>query len=226
MKYINVAIDGPAGAGKSSIARAAAKGKQFIYVDTGALYRSIAYYALSKGADLSVSSQVTDLLPSIDVTLRHVDGEQRVYLNGEDVSDMIRTPEVSMGASAVSAIGEVRSFLLSLQRKIAAENNIIMDGRDIGTVVLPDAPLKIYLTASADERARRRYEQIKDTDSSISIEDIKNDIIKRDNQDMNREAAPLRQADDAVLIDSTDMTIDEVICRISELIDSIKVSEG
>lgn len=226
MKYINVAIDGPAGAGKSSIARAVASGLGYIYVDTGALYRAIAYYAISRQADLKVSSQIISLLGEIDIALRHENGEQRVFVNSQDVSDLIRSPEVSMGASAVSAVPEVRSFLLDLQRKIAAGNNVIMDGRDIGTVVLPDAQLKIYLTASVEERAARRYAQIKDVQTGIKIEDICADIIKRDNADMNRETAPLRQAEDAVLIDSTDMTIDQVIEKICELISLVETSEG
>lgn len=217
-KIINVAIDGPAGAGKSSIAKAVAKNMGYIYVDTGALYRSVAYYAINKGVSPSDSQAVISLLSDLDIRLEYRNGQQRVFAAGEDVSDMIRTPEVSMGASNVSAIQEVRAFLFDLQKKIAAENNIIMDGRDIGTVVLPDAQLKIFLTASAEERARRRFAELKDTDGSISFESILSDIIQRDENDMNRAVSPLKQAEDAVLVDTTEMTIDEVISHIETLI--------
>jgi len=176
---INVAIDGPAGAGKSSIAAAVAGKVGYIYVDTGALYRAVAYSVIKNGTDPSDSEKVISLLSKLQVELKFVDKCQRVFVNDEDVSDMIRTPEVSMGASVVSAIGEVRNFLFELQKKIARENNVIMDGRDIGTVVLPDAQLKIFLTASPQERARRRYEEIKDK-QDVSFDEILRDIIKRD----------------------------------------------
>ncbi|MBE6842086.1 MAG: (d)CMP kinase [Ruminococcus sp.] len=214
---INVAIDGPAGAGKSSIAAAVAGKVGYIYVDTGALYRAVAYSVIKNGTDPSDSEKVISLLSKLQVELKFVDKCQRVFVNDEDVSDMIRTPEVSMGASVVSAIGEVRNFLFELQKKIARENNVIMDGRDIGTVVLPDAQLKIFLTASPQERARRRYEEIKDK-QDVSFDEILIDIIKRDENDMNRAVSPLRQAKDAVLVDTTEMSIEEVISCIESMI--------
>jgi len=215
---INVAIDGPAGAGKSSIARAVSEKLGYIYVDTGALYRSVAYYAIKNGVRPDDSEKVIGLLEGLEVSLVYKDGQQRVIAAGEDVSDCIRTPEVSMGASAVSAIPEVRTFLFDLQKKIAQENNVIMDGRDIGTVVLPDAQVKIFLTASPEERARRRFAELKDKDTTVTFDDILKDIIKRDENDMNRAVSPLRQAEDAVLVDSSDMTIDEVINCIESMI--------
>ena len=214
---INVAIDGPAGAGKSSIAAAVAGKVGYIYVDTGALYRAVAYSVIKNGTDPSDSEKVISLLSKLQVELKFVDKCQRVFVNDEDVSDMIRTPEVSMGASVVSAIGEVRNFLFELQKKIARENNVIMDGRDIGTVVLPDAQLKIFLTASPQERARRRYEEIKDK-QDVSFDEILRDIIKRDENDMNRAVSPLRQAKDAVLVDTTEMSIEELISCIESMI--------
>lgn len=222
---INVAIDGPAGAGKSSIAKAVAKNTGYIYADTGALYRSVAYYALSKGVKPDDSRAVIELLDGLEIKLEYKDGQQRVIAAGEDVSDRIRTPEVSMGASNVSAIPEVRKFLFDLQKKIAAENNIIMDGRDIGTVVLPEAQLKIFLTASAEERARRRFAELKDTEG-VTMESILADIIKRDENDMNRAVSPLKQADDAVLVDTTEMTIDEVIALLEKMIRETEEKEG
>ncbi|MGN0621924.1 MAG: (d)CMP kinase [Porcipelethomonas sp.] len=216
---INIAIDGPAGAGKSSIARAAAEKLGFIYVDTGALYRSIALYALNN--DLGNEELVSEL-DKIELGLEYRDGCQHVVLCGEDVSGKIRTPEVSMAASRVSAVPEVRSFLLDLQKKIAAENNIIMDGRDIGTVILPDADLKIFLTASAEERANRRFKELKESgDSEAAYESILEDIKKRDYNDMNRETAPLRQAEDAVLVDTTDMTAEEVVQKLLSLAENL-----
>lgn len=214
---INVAIDGPAGAGKSSIAKAVAKSTGYIYADTGALYRSVAYYTINKGISPSDKAAVVSLLDGLEIKLEYIDGQQRVIVAGEDVSDKIRTPEVSMGASVVSAIPEVREFLFDLQKKIALENNIIMDGRDIGTVVLPEAQLKIFLTASAEERARRRFAELKETEG-ITFENILEDIIRRDENDMNRMVSPLKQADDAILVDTTKMTIDEVIALLEKMI--------
>lgn len=214
---INVAIDGPAGAGKSSIAKAVAKSTGYIYADTGALYRSVAYYTINKGISPSDKASVVSILDGLEIKLEYIDGQQRVIVAGEDVSDKIRTPEVSMGASVVSAIPEVREFLFDLQKKIASENNIIMDGRDIGTVVLPDAQLKIFLTASAEERARRRFAELKETEG-ITFENILEDIIKRDENDINRTVSPLKQADDAILVDTTKMTIDEVIALLEKMI--------
>ncbi len=214
---INIAIDGPAGAGKSSIAKAVAAQIGYIYVDTGALYRSIALYALENNLD---NDALVNSLDKINVSLEFIDKAQHVILNGNDVSDKIRTADVSMNASRVSAIPAVREFLFGLQKKIAAENNIIMDGRDIGTVVLPNADLKVFLTASAEERANRRFKEM--TDSDITYEQVLEDIKQRDYNDMHRDIAPLKQADDAVLLDTTGMTIDEVIAKLKSMIAEIK----
>lgn len=219
---INIAIDGPAGAGKSTIARKAAAELGFIYVDTGALYRSVAYYCISAGADVSVPESVEKLLPEITPELRFIDGVQHVFVNGSDVSDKIRTPEVSMAASKVSAIPAVRAFLFDLQKKIARENDIIMDGRDIGTVVLPDADLKIFLTASPEARADRRYAELKDKPDAPAYEQVLADIIKRDHDDSTRAIAPLKQADDAVLCDTTKLSLEESIQTIIGMIKKVK----
>lgn len=199
---INIAIDGPAGAGKSSTAKLIAKKLGYIYVDTGALYRTVGLYSIRKGIDTKDAEKVIATLPDIKVEIKFVDGTQHVFLNGEDVSDAIRTPEASMGASNVSAIPKVREFLFDLQRSIAAENNCIMDGRDIGTVVLPNADVKIFLTASVEERANRRYKEMIEKGESADYNDILEDIKKRDYQDSHREIAPLKQADDAILVDN------------------------
>lgn len=212
----NIAIDGPAGAGKSSIARAAANNLGFIYVDTGALYRTVALASLKQGFQPSEKEKIVAMLPTIKVTMGFVEGEQRVFLNGEDVSEDIRLPEVSGAASLVSAIPEVRQFLFDLQRDMAKTNDVLMDGRDIGTVVLPDAQLKIFLTASPEERARRRYEQIKDK-NDVTYEEVLKDLNQRDYQDTHRDIAPLKQADDAVLLDTTNMSFDEVVSTIEKL---------
>ena len=219
---VNIAIDGPAGAGKSTIARKAAAELGFIYVDTGALYRSVAYYCISAGADVSIPESVEKLLPEITPELRFIDGVQHVFVNGSDVSDKIRTPEVSMAASKVSAIPAVRLFLFDLQKKIARENDIIMDGRDIGTVVLPDADLKIFLTASPEARADRRYAELKDKPDAPAYEQVLADIIKRDHDDSTRAIAPLKQADDAVLCDTTELSLEESIDKIIGMIRGIK----
>ena len=213
---INVAVDGPAGAGKSSIAKAVAEEIGFIYVDTGALYRSVALYALEN--DLDNDSLIASLY-KINIRLEFINGSQHVILNEDDVSDKIRTSEVSMNASKVSALPEVRKYLFDLQKKIAAENNIIMDGRDIGTVVLPDADLKVFLTASAEERANRRFLEVRD--SNITYEKVLEEIKQRDYNDMHRDISPLRQADDAVLLDTTGMTIDEVKNKLKAMIAEI-----
>ena len=218
---INIAVDGPAGAGKSSIARAVAEEIGYIYVDTGALYRSIALYSIENKLD---NESLVNSLDKINIRLEFIDKCQHVFLNDNDVSDKIRTTEVSMGASKVSAIPEVREFLFGLQKKIAAENNIIMDGRDIGTVVLPDADLKVFLTASAEERANRRFKEM--IDSSISYEQVLEEIKQRDYNDMHRDVAPLKQAEDAVLLDTTGMTIEEVKQKLKALIDETEKSIG
>jgi len=200
---INVAIDGPAGAGKSTIAKAAAANLGFVYVDTGALYRAIGLYVISQGIDTKDAENIEKLLGGINVQLKFVDGEQRVILNDVDVSLKIRNPEVSMAASDVSAIPCVRSFLFELQRSIARENNCIMDGRDIGTVVLPDAKIKIFLTALPEERARRRYDEFVLKGIETSFDEVMKDISQRDYNDTNREVAPLKPAENAIIIDTT-----------------------
>ncbi len=216
--HINVAIDGPAGAGKSTIAKKCAKELGFIYVDTGALYRAIGVNALRQNVDTRDSENVEKTLDGVRIQLRFIDGEQRVFLGDEDVSEAIRTPEASMAASNVSAIPSVRSFLFDLQRNIAKENDCIMDGRDIGTVVLPDARFKIFMTATAEIRAQRRYDELIAKGIEANYRDVLDDIIKRDYQDSHREIAPLKQADDAVVIDTTQMTPDEVAETIIEMI--------
>ena len=215
---IAIAIDGPAGAGKSTISKAAAKRLGFIYIDTGALYRTVGLAATRAGVEPKEGKALDDLLASIKVELTFNDkGEQVVLLNGEDVSGLIRTPEASMMASAISAVPAVRAFLLDLQRDIAKTNNVIMDGRDIGTVVLPNAEVKIFLTAAAEARAERRYKELVEKGMDVKYEDILNDVITRDYNDSHREIAPLRQADDAVLADTTEVDLDGSI----ELIISI-----
>ena len=199
-----IAIDGPAGAGKSTIARLAAKELGFIYVDTGALYRTIGLAAQRRGIDPSDTQAVISLLSDINVELAfNEQHEQIVLLNGEDVSDYIRTPEISMLASAVSAIPEVRAYLLETQRELARRNNVIMDGRDIGTVVLPDAQIKIFLTASPECRARRRYEQLIEKGMDVNYDDILKDVVDRDYADSHRAVAPLKPADGAVIVDTS-----------------------
>ncbi len=217
---ISVAIDGPAGAGKSSIARAAAAQLGFIYVDTGALYRSIGLFVLQKKIDFAQKNDIIALLGQINVNLTFVDGEQRVLLCGEDVSDEIRSPEVSMAASAVSAIPEVRSFLFGLQKDMAKHNNVVMDGRDIGTVVLPDAQVKIFLTASPEVRAKRRCLELEQKGERVSYEDVLADIRQRDYNDTHREIAPLKQAEDAVLVDTSELTLEESVQTLTGLIRS------
>lgn len=212
-----VAIDGPVGAGKSSIARAAAKKLGFVYVDTGALYRAVGLYCSRKGADLSSHEGVAALLPEIHPEIRLIDGTQHVFLNGEDVSVEIRLPEISMAASAVSSVPEVRAALLDMQRDIAEKNNVLMDGRDIGTVVLPNAQVKIFLTASPEIRAKRRYDELCAKGVSTSFEDVLNDLNKRDYDDSHRAVAPLKQADDAVLADTSELDFEqscELVCNI------------
>lgn len=207
---INVAIDGPAGAGKSTIAKIAAAKLGFIYVDTGALYRTIALNAQRNGA-LGDTAKIIDMLKDTNVELRFVDGTQAVYLNGEDVSSLIRTPEISMGASAVSAIPEVRAFLLDLQRNIAKTNNVIMDGRDIGTVVLPDAQIKIFLFASPECRAERRYKELIEKGENVTYEDVLADVNQRDYQDSHREIAPLKPCEGCVMCDTSDFELEQSV---------------
>lgn len=206
---ISIAIDGSSGAGKSSLAKQLAAALGFIYVDTGAMYRSIGLYALRKGADLKDEAQVAALLPEISIRLAFENGEQHIYLNGEDVSLTIRQEQAGMAASAVAAHPAVRQYLLQLQRDLAKSHDLLMDGRDIGTVVLPDATVKIFLTASVEARAARRCLQLRQQGQPVDEEKVKADIEKRDWQDTHRDTAPLRQAEDAVLVDTSDMDLEQ-----------------
>lgn len=206
---VSIAIDGPSGAGKSTLARRLAAELGYVYVDTGAMYRSIGLYTLRTGADCGSEAAVAALLPKISLSLEYQDGAQHILLNGEDVSDAIRTPEVSMAASAVSAHPPVRAFLLETQRGLARRQNVLMDGRDIGTVILPDAQVKIFLTASPEERARRRFEELKARGETVTYEQVLEDVVQRDYNDTHRAAAPLKAAPDAVTVDTTGLTFDE-----------------
>ncbi len=208
---IKVAIDGPSGAGKSTIAKAASAALGFVYVDTGALYRTVALNAARKGAAFKNSEQVIASLSGLEVTLGFVDGAQHVYLNGEDVSGDIRTPEISMGASAVSAIPDVRKFLFNLQRDIAEKNNCIMDGRDIGTVVLPDAQVKIFLTASPEIRAERRCKELLEKGTKTTFEEVLADVKQRDYNDSHREIAPLKATDESIVVDTSQLNLEQSI---------------
>ena len=213
-----IAIDGPAGAGKSTIARALARKLGYIYVDTGALSRSIGLYCTEAGVSLEDKAAVTAALEQIRVELRYVDGVQRVLLNGRDVSEEIRRPEISLAASSVSAMDTVRAFLFDLQRNMALEHDVVMDGRDIGTVVLPDAQVKIYLTASAEERTRRRMAEYEAKGLHADFEELLREVNLRDEQDRNRAVAPLRKAEDAVELDSTCMNAEEVLAAIETIV--------
>ena len=206
---ISVAIDGPSGAGKSTLARRLAADLGYVYVDTGAMYRAIGLYASRQGADLHDEAAVAALLPQIRLDIRLVDGTQHVYLNGEDVSEAIRAEAIGMAASAVSAHGAVRAFLLETQRSLAAGQNVLMDGRDIGTVVLPQATVKIFLTASPEARARRRCLELRQKGKDADYETVLADIRRRDEQDTNRPIAPLRQAEDAIRIDTSEIDFDQ-----------------
>lgn len=216
MKY-NIAIDGPAGAGKSTIAKMIAKKLGFIYVDTGAMYRAMALYFLEEGISAQDSEKISETSKNVDVTIAYENGEQIVLLNGRNVTGLIRTEEVGKMASASSANGDVRKKLVELQQALAAKENVVMDGRDIGTVVLPDANVKIYLTASSRVRAQRRYAELQAKGVDCNLDTIEKDIIDRDYQDMHREISPLRQADDAVLLDSSDLTIQEVVDKVVQM---------
>ena len=213
----NIAIDGPAGAGKSSIARLAAKKLNYVYVDTGAMFRTMALYFLNENINPSEEETVTANCGQIQITIEYQNGEQHIFLNGNDVSADIRKEEVGRQASVIARYPAVRTKLLNLQRKLASENDVIMDGRDIGTVVLPEAECKVYLTASAEVRAGRRYKELTEKGIDCDLAEIEKDIIARDEQDMKREIAPLTQAEDAVLVDSSNLTIDEVVEKICEL---------
>ena len=213
----NVAIDGPAGAGKSTIAKLVAKEKGYIYVDTGAMYRGLAIHFLDKGIQPQETEKVIEACKDAEVTIAYEDAVQHVYLNGRDISSRLRNEEVGNKASVTSAIPEVRKKLLELQQNLAKTQNVIMDGRDIGTCVLPHADVKVYLTASVETRAKRRYQELQEKGEDCNLEEIAHDIEERDHRDMTRETAPLKQAEDAVLVDSSDMTIAEVVKTIVDL---------
>ena len=214
---MNIAIDGPAGAGKSTIAKRLAKKLGFIYVDTGAMYRAMAYYFLQHNIDAKDENAIAAACPDVDVTITHENGEQQVLLNGENVNGVIRNEEVGNMASSTSVYPVVRKKLVELQRQLAKSADVIMDGRDIGTCVLPDAQVKIYLTASSATRAKRRYDELTEKGVSCDLAEIEKDIIDRDYRDMHRETSPLRQAEDAVLVDSSEMNIDEVVDAIYQV---------
>ena len=213
----NVAIDGPAGAGKNTIAKLVAKEKGYIYVDTGAMYRGLAIHFLDKGIQPQETEKVIEACKDAEVTIAYEDAVQHVYLNGKDISSRLRNEEVGNMASVTSAIPEVRKKLLELQQNLAKTQNVIMDGRDIGTCVLPHADVKVYLTASVETRAKRRYQELQEKGEDCNLEEIAHDIEERDRRDMTREIAPLKQAEDAVLVDSSDMTIAEVVKTIVDL---------
>nr|WP_288555223.1 (d)CMP kinase [uncultured Mediterraneibacter sp.] len=213
----NVAIDGPAGAGKSTIAKRVAKEKGFIYVDTGAMYRGMAIYFLEQKISPDEKEEIAKACQNAEVSIAYENGEQQIYLNGKNVTALLRKEEVGKMASISSAIPEVRQKLLSLQRNLAKEKDVVMDGRDIGTNILPDADVKVYLTASSRTRANRRYLELREKNVECNLDEIESEIIARDERDMNREIAPLKQAEDAILIDSSDLSIEEVTEKILEL---------
>ena len=210
----NIAIDGPSGAGKSTIAKDLSKKLNFIYVDTGAMYRAIALYFYENDIDISLEDVVSFHLSNIDIDIKYEDGKQIVLLNGKDVSESIRTEKIGGMASSISVFSEVRSKLLNLQRNLAMKNKVVMDGRDIASHVLPNADLKIYLTASVDTRADRRYKELKEKGLDVNLEEIKKEIETRDYRDINREIAPLRQVEEAILIDSSNLSIEDVVEKI------------
>lgn len=215
---ISIALDGPAGAGKSTVAKGAAKELGYIYVDTGALYRTVGLKFMREGYDTKLNCDIEAMLKTIEIDIKFIDGAQHVFLNGEDVSNEIRTPEASMMASAVSAKPPVRAFLLDMQRKLARENNVLMDGRDIGTVVLPNATLKFFVTASVEERANRRYKELKEKGMDVKYEDIYKDIETRDYNDSHREIAPLKPAEDSIMFDTTGNTLQQSIDKLINMI--------
>ncbi len=217
-KIVNVAIDGPSGSGKSTLSRKAAAQLGFIYVDTGAMYRTIGLYAHRKGIVLDDVTPIVSMLSEIDISIRYVDGEQLIYLNGENVSAEIRTHIISAYASAVAKIPEVRAFLLETQRKLARENSVIMDGRDIGTVVLPDANVKIFLTASPEIRAKRRYAELQQRGQQIDFQQLLQDIIDRDYQDSHREVAPLKPSETSIILDTSELDFDQSLERLVAII--------
>lgn len=217
---IHIAIDGPAGAGKSTVAKALAKRLNIIYVDTGALYRTVGYHAFANKISKDDKAGIVGLLKDMNIELKYENGTQKVFLNGEDLGDRIRLPEISMYASAVSAIPEVRAFLLDTQRSIAKQNSVVMDGRDIGTVILPNADVKIFLTASPEERARRRYEELLAKGKQVTFEEVCDDMMARDKNDSTRDVAPAVPAEDAVILDNTGFTLEESVDAVINIIRS------
>ena len=219
---IRIAIDGPSGSGKSTLAKAVARELGIIYVDTGALYRTVGYFVYANGKDPHNASEVETLLPKVNIELKYENGAQRVILNGEDLGDKIRMPQMSMYASAVSSIPAVRAFLLEMQKRMAREYSVVMDGRDIGTVIIPDADLKIFLTASNETRANRRTLELQSKGICISFEEVLNDMIERDKQDKNRDIAPAVPADDAVIFDNSAMSVEDSVKEIVRLVNERK----
>lgn len=215
---IRIAIDGPSGSGKSTLAKRIAKELSLVYVDTGALYRAVGLYALQSGADPSVSSQITALLPQIQLSLRYTKDGQRVLLNGEDVSEQIRTSEVTAYASKVSAISSVRKFLLEIQKKMASDGNVVMDGRDIGTVIMPDADVKLFLEASPAQRAHRRYLELQAKGERVTEEEVLTAVLQRDKADSTREIAPAVPAEDAIFIDNSQLDEEQTLSKALEII--------
>ena len=213
-----IAVDGPAGAGKSTISKKVAKELGFVYIDTGAMYRTVGLKAVRCGIDTKDEDAVSSILPSLDIDIRHEGVEQHIFLDGENVSDKIRTPEISMAASNVSAIPAVRVALVDVQRKLAENNDVVMDGRDIGTFVLPDAEIKIFLTASVDARAKRRYDELISKGEDVSFDDVKKEMEIRDYNDSHRAVSPLKIADGATVIDTSDLTLEESIQKVTEFV--------
>lgn len=219
MNKINVAIDGPAGAGKSSVSRIAAQKLNFLYIDTGAMYRSVGVYALHNKIDLKNKALISEMLKELDIKIDIVNNKQHIYINNEDITPFIRTPEASMAASAVALLPDVRLKLVDIQRKIAEDNNVIMDGRDIGSYVLPNADVKIFLTASVEERAKRRYDELTQKGVSCSLREVIDDMSVRDKQDTEREFSPLRQTEDSILIDTTGLNFEQSVEAVVNIIE-------
>lgn len=216
---IRIAIDGPSGSGKSTLAKNIAKALGLVYVDTGALYRTVGLLAARAGISIAEASRVTELLPTADIYIRYVQGTQRVYLGGEDVSELIRTPEISMYASAVSAVPAVRRFLLEIQKKLVSDGNVVMDGRDIGTVIMPMADVKLFMETNTETRAMRRYEELRERGDKSTKEDVLRDMIQRDKNDTSRSSAPLIPAEDAIFLDNSNMKHEETLAAALKIIE-------
>lgn len=216
---INVAVDGPAGAGKSSVAKSVSHELGYVYIDTGAMYRTLAYKAIKNKINIKKEiGAISKMLENTEMNIKYIDGKQHMYVDNTDVTDFIRTPEVSKGASDIAAIPEVRKWLFDVQRNLAGNNDCIMDGRDIGTNILPNADVKIFLTASVEARAKRRYDELVQSGQNVLLEEIKSDILKRDENDINRECSPLKMAEDAVLVDTSNLCFDEVVSMVKKII--------